>query len=66
MRRDVFVRLRQWGGPIAPTTLARWMNLPPRYVHSSLQALYARDLIDRAPQPKHPHRFCYSPKALAS
>ena len=63
-RDEVFLRLRQFGQPVSPGTLARWMNRPRQYVYNGLLGLYSRDLVDRKPQPMHKNAYLYYPKQV--
>jgi predicted transcriptional regulator len=63
-RAEVLRSLRNWGRPVAPATLAHWMNRSPTYIQNSLSALYARHLVDRKPHPKYRHRYLYFPKTI--
>jgi len=63
-RAEVLHGLRNWGHPVAPVTLAYWMNRSPTYVKNCLSALYARDLVDRKPHPKYRHRYLYFSKRI--
>lgn len=49
-RAEVLRALRQWGAPVAPPTLAHWMNRSPMRVADCLSALYARNLVNRERQ----------------
>lgn len=63
-RLNVLVCLRQWGQPVSPAQLARWMNRPRQYVGNALTALYSRDLCDRIPNPDHPKLYLYMAKQV--
>lgn len=63
-RNNVLLALRQWGEPVSVAVLAGWMNRPRRWVANDLSALYARDIVDRFPHPRHRSCFLYCAKAL--
>lgn len=63
-RAETLVALRSWGQPISPIELSMWMCKSVATVRDNLQALYARDLVDRSAHPEYPHRYIYRPKQV--
>lgn len=63
-RAEVLRKLRNWGQPVAPATLAGCMDRSPQRVSSILSDLYGLDIADRKPDPIYPHRYLYSAKAI--
>ncbi len=63
-RAETLIALREWGRPITVTGLASFMGKSRNLVSGNLTALYARDIVDRIPQPGCRNRYVYLPKEV--
>ena len=63
-RAETLRALRIWNAPVSTATLADGMRKSRNLVGCNLTALYARDLIDRDPDPIYRKRYLYRPKQV--